>query len=77
MAQGRGPEMSVHRARSRQESTKPLRAYRDHERSSEFGRRALARVAGLDDVDAVIIDAGLAEGAGRLFGAELVRADPP
>lgn len=45
--------------------------------SSEFGRRALARVAGLDDVDAVITDAGLTEGVARPFGAELVRADPP
>ncbi|MBY8856828.1 DeoR/GlpR family DNA-binding transcription regulator [Nocardia sp. CA2R105] len=42
--------------------------------SSKFGRRALARVAGLDEVDSIVTDAALAEQTGKPFGEKLIRA---
>ncbi|MEV6338874.1 DeoR/GlpR family DNA-binding transcription regulator [Nocardia vinacea] len=43
--------------------------------SSKFGRRALARVAGLDEVQSLVTDAGLDDEAGEPFGERLIRAD--
>ncbi|MFE3104496.1 DeoR/GlpR family DNA-binding transcription regulator [Nocardia tengchongensis] len=43
--------------------------------SSKFGHRALARVAGLDEIHTVITDHGLDEDAAKPFGDHLIRAD--
>nr|WP_280421837.1 DeoR/GlpR family DNA-binding transcription regulator [Nocardia carnea] len=43
--------------------------------SSKFGRRALAKVAGLDEVQLLVTDNGLDERMGSSFGGRLIRAD--
>ncbi|WP_132992134.1 DeoR/GlpR family DNA-binding transcription regulator [Gordonia zhaorongruii] len=42
--------------------------------SSKFGQRALARVAGIDEVDAILTDPELARDAARSFGDRLILA---
>ncbi|MEU1548389.1 DeoR/GlpR family DNA-binding transcription regulator [Nocardia sp. NPDC005745] len=43
---------------------------------AKFGHRALAKVAGLAEVDAIITDSGLADDVAAKFGDKLIRADP-
>ncbi|MFE2995747.1 DeoR/GlpR family DNA-binding transcription regulator [Nocardia sp. NPDC059246] len=43
--------------------------------SSKFGHRALAKVAGLDEVDLLVTDAALDAAAWESFGDRLIRAD--
>lgn len=44
--------------------------------SSKFGRRALAKVAGLDEISGVITDSDLAPVNARRFGDSIIHAEP-
>ncbi|MEU4650173.1 DeoR/GlpR family DNA-binding transcription regulator [Nocardia fluminea] len=43
--------------------------------SSKFGRRALAKVAGLDEITGIITDSGLDADTSRQFGRKIIRAE--